>query len=112
VTARVKIRGAEDAMRMKAMGRGDPQTSRWLDAALAIDEVCVRWAARHEAARTVDDVLSRRTRALQLNARSAIRMAPEVARLLAEELGRDLRWQQNQVEEFRALAAHYIIGGD
>jgi glycerol-3-phosphate dehydrogenase len=57
-------------------------------------------------------VLSRRTRALQLNARSAIRMAPEVARLLAEELGRDELWQQKQIEEFRALAANYIMPGD
>ena len=112
VTARVKIRGAEDAMTMQVMGRGDPQASPWLDEALAIDEVCVRWAARHEAARTVDDVLSRRTRALHLNARSAIRMAPEVARVLGEELGRDPLWQQNQVEEFRALAANYLIPGD
>jgi glycerol-3-phosphate dehydrogenase len=109
VTARVEIRGAEYAMRMQAMSRDDPQKPRWLDAKLAIDEACVRWAARHEAARTVDDILARRTRALQLNARSAIRMAPEVARLLAEELGRDPLWQRNQIEQFRTLAANYII---
>jgi glycerol-3-phosphate dehydrogenase len=57
----------------------------------------------------VDDVLSRRTRILQLNARAAIQMAPEVARLLAEELGRDSLWQQRQVEQFRALAANYLV---
>jgi glycerol-3-phosphate dehydrogenase len=111
VTARLKIRGADDAARMKTMAEDDPQTSRWLDAPLAIDEATVRRAARHEAARTVDDVLSRRTRALQLNARSAIRLAPEVARLLAEELDRDPLWQQTQIKEFRALAANYLIPG-
>jgi glycerol-3-phosphate dehydrogenase len=92
VTARLKIQGADDATRM-----------------LGIDESSVRWAARHEAARTVDDVLCRRTRILQLNARAAIQMAPEVARLLAEELGRDSLWQQSQVEQFRALAANYLV---
>jgi glycerol-3-phosphate dehydrogenase len=74
-----------------------------------IDEACVRRAARDEAARTVDDVLSRRTRALQLDARDAVRMAPEVARLLAEELGRDPAWQHEQVAQFQALAANYIL---
>ncbi len=44
-------------------------------------------------ARTVDDVLSRRTRALLLNARAALAMAPAVARLMAAELGRDAAWQ-------------------
>ena len=47
------------------------------------------WAARHEMARTVEDVLARRTRALFLNARAAAAMAPEVARLMAGELGWD-----------------------
>ena len=40
-------------------------------------------------ARTVEDVLARRTRALFLNAPAAVEMAPEVARLMAAELGHD-----------------------
>ncbi len=64
----------------------------------------VVWAARHEAARTVDDVLSRRTRLLFLDARKSIEAAPTVARLLAGELGLDLAWQISQVEDFRRLA--------
>ena len=46
------------------------------------------WAARHEMARTVDDVLARRTRALSLNSRAALAMAPAAARLL------ELAWQR------------------
>ena len=49
----------------------------------------VIWAARHEMARTVEDVLARRTRALFLNARAALAMAPAVADLMASELGWD-----------------------
>ncbi len=69
----------------------------------------VVWAARFEMARTVEDVLARRTRALFLEARAAIEMAPRVAGLLARELERDEAWARAQVEEFRALAEGYLI---
>jgi glycerol-3-phosphate dehydrogenase len=69
----------------------------------------VVWAARHEMARTVEDVLSRRTRALLLDARAAAEMAPPVARLLARELGRDEAWEARQVLNFRELAGQYLV---
>lgn len=69
------------------------------------------WAARHESARTVEDVLSRRTRALLLNARASMEAAPRVAALLAEELGFDADWQRSQVEAYRQLALGYVLGG-
>jgi len=69
----------------------------------------VVWAARMEMARTVEDVLARRTRALFLNARAAIEMAPAVARLMAHELERDEAWQRDQVEQFTALALNYLV---
>ena len=69
----------------------------------------VAWHARHEMARTVEDVLARRTRALLLNARAAIEAAPAVARLLAAELGRDAAWEQAQIAAFTALARGYVF---
>jgi glycerol-3-phosphate dehydrogenase len=69
----------------------------------------VIWAVRQELARTVEDVLARRTRALFLNARAAIAMAPEVARLMAQELVQGDLWQQNQLIQFRSLAAGYMV---
>ncbi len=68
----------------------------------------VVWAARHEMARTVEDVLSRRTRALLLDARAAMDAAPRVAEVLAAELGRDATWQWKQVEDFNELAQGYL----
>jgi glycerol-3-phosphate dehydrogenase len=59
-------------------------------------------------ARTVDDVLARRTRALLLNAKAAISMAPKVARILALELNKNDAWAQHQVESFTSLAAQYV----
>ncbi len=67
------------------------------------------WAAREEMARTVEDVLARRTRALFLNAKAAIAMAEPVAKLLAAELGRDESWAAAQVAEFSALAQQYRV---
>ncbi len=66
------------------------------------------WAVRHEMARTVEDVLSRRLRALMLDARAAVEMAPQVARIMATELGRDEAWEKQQVSDFSKLAMHYL----
>ena len=57
---------------------------------------------------TVEDVLARRNRALFLNARAAIAIAPRVAELLARELNRDESWQRQQVQEFTAVAQGYL----
>ena len=69
----------------------------------------VVWGVRHEFARTVTDVLARRTRALFLDAAASIAMAPRVAGLIAAELDRDESWQQLQIEGFRALAQKYLL---
>jgi glycerol-3-phosphate dehydrogenase len=60
-------------------------------------------------ARTVDDVLARRSRVLFLDAKAAIDMAPTVARIMASELGRDQSWEQQQVSQFNAIAERYLI---
>ncbi len=84
-------------------------TSARLHPDLPYTEAQVIWAAREEMARTVEDVLARRTRALFLNARAALAMAPRVAELLAGELGRDGRWKQEQVAAFRQIARNYLL---
>jgi glycerol-3-phosphate dehydrogenase len=68
----------------------------------------VRRFAREEMARSVEDVLSRRTRMLLLDARAAIESAPTVAAALAMELQRDETWQHEQIDSFRTLARQYL----
>ena len=68
----------------------------------------VAWAARFELARSVEDVLSRRTRALLLDARASQEAASRVAALLAGELGFDAAWQAEQVRAYHALSAGYL----
>jgi glycerol-3-phosphate dehydrogenase len=67
------------------------------------------FAARYEMARSVEDVLARRVRALFLDAEAAIAAAPRVAELLAAELGRDAHWQADQTEQFQRVADAYRV---
>jgi glycerol-3-phosphate dehydrogenase len=70
----------------------------------------VVWAVRYEMARTIEDVLSRRTRLLPLDARASMQVAPAVARLMDGELGRDAAWEEAQVEAYRSMAQGYFVG--
>ena len=68
-----------------------------------LSEAMVRFAARHEYARTVEDVLARRTRQLFLDAKQARNVAPRVAELLQEETGVD-----PQLAAFLTLSDKYL----
>ena len=67
------------------------------------------WAVREEMARTIEDVLARRTRALFLNARAALAMAPAIADLIGPELQWDDAAKLKQLADFRAVAVNYIL---
>ena len=69
----------------------------------------VVWAVRQEMARTVEDVLARRVRLLFLDARVAIEVAPQVAAVMATELGKDQKWIDRQVEEFTGIAENFVL---
>jgi glycerol-3-phosphate dehydrogenase len=101
-----------DAGSLEQLMRGEPQLARPLHPALPIYGAQVVWAVRQEMARTLDDVLARRTRALFLNATAALAMAPTVAGLMAGELGRDQSWQDQQLVAFKQIAAHFIVRPD
>jgi glycerol-3-phosphate dehydrogenase len=64
----------------------------------------------HEMPVNLDDVLSRRLRALLLDADASVEAAPDVARLMAEKAGHDSRWVESQVQRYRDLAAGYGMG--
>ena len=71
--------------------------------------VANHWAVREEYARTVEDVLSRRTRALILDASASIEAAPAVARQMARELGKDVSWEEDQARAYSQLARNYMV---
>jgi glycerol-3-phosphate dehydrogenase len=86
----------------------DPELEKPLHPLLPFRRVEVVWAARHEMARCLEDVLARRTRALFLNARASVEAAPIAAKLLAQELGLDVEWEREQVMEYEKLAEQYM----
>ncbi|MEJ1222030.1 glycerol-3-phosphate dehydrogenase/oxidase [Sediminicola sp. 1XM1-17] len=69
----------------------------------------VVWAVRNEMARTLEDVLARRVRALFLDARAAVEMAPTVADIMAKELNRSTEWKNAQITAFKSIAKNYIL---
>ncbi len=78
-----------------------PGADVWL--APGLSEAMVRFAARHEYAVTVEDMLARRSRMLFLDASLAAQLAPRVSEILLEETGLD-----PQESAFAQLAAHYL----
>ena len=98
-----------DALGIQDLMRTEPDLAAPLHPSLPYCGAEVVWSARFEMARTVEDVLARRTRALFLNAGAAMAMAPRVAELLARELGKGDDWRQAQVSAFLDLAAGYRV---
>ncbi|MDD3937542.1 glycerol-3-phosphate dehydrogenase/oxidase [Rhodoferax sp.] len=86
----------------QAWVRALPGAENWLCEGLS--EAMVRFAARHEYALTVEDMLARRSRLLFLDAGLACQMAPTVAEILTEETGQD-----PAQSEFVHLCQHYLI---
>jgi glycerol-3-phosphate dehydrogenase len=103
----LEVYGADRAL-LRELCTERPDWDRSLHLSLPYRLAEVVWAARHEAARSVQDVLARRTRALFLDANASLEAAPAVAALLAAELGRNKAWEAQQVAEFRELAAGYL----
>lgn len=96
-----------DAPEILALWDSDSQMSKPLDPALPFTQAEAVFAARYEMARTVEDVLSRRIRALLLDAEAAQRSASSVAQLLATELGHGPDWIKQQTDHFIDLAKRF-----
>ena len=98
-----------DAEAIRALGANDTRLLERMHPDLTYCEAEVVWAVRHEMARTVEDVLARRTRALFLNAGAAITLAPRVAEIMAKEFGQGSEWIDGQISAFSAVAENYLV---
>lgn len=92
--------------------RADPGLREKVHNNLPYRRAEVVWAIRYEMARTLEDVLARRTRALLLDARASMAIAPAIAKLMAQELGKDRSWENRQVKAYRKLAKGYLVSED
>lgn len=97
-----------DLEKIRALEKENPEWSEKIHPNLPYNKAEIIWAVREEMCMTVDDALSRRTRAILLDARAAIESAPAVAHILASELHRDTAWEQDQVDIFTAIAVNYL----
>jgi glycerol-3-phosphate dehydrogenase len=97
------------AAAIASLQSGDSALARQLHPDLPYTPAHLLYAIRHEMARTLDDLLSRRTRTLILNAKTALAIAPQAATLLATELHHDQSWAERQLAEFRSLARNYLV---
>jgi glycerol-3-phosphate dehydrogenase len=97
-----------DLPALRALSAQNPSLDALLHPRLPFRLREVAWAARYEMARSVEDVLARRTRALFLDARAAIEAAPAVADILARELHRCDGWKTNDLRSFQETAKGYL----
>ncbi len=98
-----------DAKHIQGMVQDHPELGAKIHAKLPYIQAEIIWAVRQEMSRTLEDALSRRTRALLLDAKAALEAAPLVASLMAKELGRDTAWQEAQLEAFGTLAKASLL---
>jgi glycerol-3-phosphate dehydrogenase len=98
-----------DRSRIEDIGHKKFSDDHHLSESLGIQKAQVIWAVRKEMARNLEDVLARRTRALFLDAKESLRIAPEAAAIMASELGQDPQWIQTQLDRYDQLLDGYMI---
>jgi glycerol-3-phosphate dehydrogenase len=94
---------AEAVQRLEPLDREFPNNT------INISEARIVWAIREEMARTLDDVLSRRTRSLLLDAAESMRVAPAVAAIMAREMQQDDRWIDLELKAYYDIAKNYLL---
>jgi glycerol-3-phosphate dehydrogenase len=110
VTAELKLHDRESE-ELPALIRAHPEWNQPFHPDLPCRAADVVQAVRNEAARRIEDVLARRTRCLILDARASKEVARRVAAVMAEELGRDRVWQEEETARFQGLADRYLMPG-
>jgi glycerol-3-phosphate dehydrogenase len=99
-----------DAAAIERLAIENPKRASLLHEKLPYQEAEVVWATKYEMARTVEDVLARRTRSLLLDARASNEAALKTAEIMAEQLGYDRVWVDNQIASYKMLSNGYFPG--
>ena len=69
----------------------------------------ILWAVKEEMAMCLEDVLSRRTRCLFLDATESEKIAPQVAQIMADALGKDARWVKEELNSLKTIIKNYQL---
>jgi glycerol-3-phosphate dehydrogenase len=97
-----------DETGIKAMINNDKSLAEVIHPSLPYIKAEIVWAVQNEMCMTVEDALSRRTRALLLDAKAAIESALLVANMMAKEMGKDEHWIKEQINSFISVAKNYL----
>ncbi len=98
VTAAMKLSGHDQpVLPADITGESEENLEQWVQHSVST-EMCI----------TVEDFLARRTRQLLLDTNAAIKAAPKVASILAEQFNKDKDWVQQQINNFSETAKKYI----
>jgi glycerol-3-phosphate dehydrogenase len=88
----------------------NPQWGAALHPSLPYTFAEIIWAVREEQCQTLEDALSRRTRAILLDTKAALEAAPAVARCMAAEMNKNEAWIEEQLLSFNTIARHHLPG--
>ena len=88
---------------------GKPEDNDSLSNKFYISKNLILWAIEHEMAIHIEDVLARRVRCLFLDAKETLRIAPEVAEIMAKALQEDSQWIARELTEFKTITQNYIL---
>ncbi len=104
---RLKIYGNQ-AQEIEKLITGQPDLGEFIHSRLPYTKAEIVWICRNEVPRTIEDILARRTRALFLDVRASKEAAPQVAEIMAKELGFSRSWQESQILQYNELIINYI----
>ncbi len=97
-----------DRILLKELYDSEPGSDKLIHPSLPYTKGEIIFAVRNEYCHTVEDALSRRTRALLLDTAASIESAPEVARIMAAELKETEAWIKNEIEHFNTIAETHL----
>ena len=97
-----------DETEIKAIIKNDNSLAELIHPSLPYIKGEIIWAVQNEMCMTVEDALSRRTRALLLDAKAAIESASLVANMMAKEMGKNENWIKEQIDSFISIAKNYL----
>jgi glycerol-3-phosphate dehydrogenase len=106
-SGRLRIYG-DDFIEIKKIITDNPAFGIPLSPDLPYTRAEILWICRNEMPIHLDDVLARRTRSLFLNVKASASIAPEVAEMMATELGYDKEWQKEEIKSFNELVKNYL----
>lgn len=98
-----------DAEKIATLIKADATLGKTIHPSLPYTFAEIVWAVREEMCMTLEDALSRRTRALLLDAKAAIEAAPEVVNVMSKELSLDKSWETEQLAAFKDISRNYSV---